>query len=366
MNKNKGDYMINLKKVGLTALAGSLVAVSAQAGEMSVSGAANLTYVTGGSGDNSAQSIGSDKDVKFSGSGELDNGWTFALHTLSKDDLTVSSTATTITMGSMGSIGVGSGGGGNVNGGYDEPVPMAYEEISDGGQGQSAANYMGSWADDNAIIYNAPAMDVMGATVNLGVEYSFQAAAASTNDGGSLARDNTYGNGYGVGITAAYDALTVGAYVAERENKNPTTVDDVRDEFNGAWFAKYNFGPVSIGYSQAYVDTGVTATADATTSPKTVGENGGIMESESMSIAFNVNDNLSISYGETTETYDAQSNVKGGTEIEDVDQDIESLQVAYSMGGMSIKAYTTETTNPNYDSDAEKQVKNEIALGLAF
>ena len=149
MNKNKGDYMINLKKVGLTALAGSLVAVSAQAGEMSVSGAANLTYVTGGSGDNSAQSIGSDKDVKFSGSGELDNGWTFALHTLSKDDLTVSSTATTITMGSMGTIGVGSGGSGNVNGGYDEPVPMAYEEISDGGQGQSAANYMGDWADDN-------------------------------------------------------------------------------------------------------------------------------------------------------------------------------------------------------------------------
>ena len=40
--------MTNLKKVGLTALAGSLVAVSAHAGEMSVSGAANVTYKTGG------------------------------------------------------------------------------------------------------------------------------------------------------------------------------------------------------------------------------------------------------------------------------------------------------------------------------
>ena len=58
--------MINLKKVGLTALAGSLVAVSAQAGELSVTGAANVTYVTGKSGDNSAQSIGTDKDVKSS------------------------------------------------------------------------------------------------------------------------------------------------------------------------------------------------------------------------------------------------------------------------------------------------------------
>ena len=38
--------MINLKKVGLTALAGSLAAVTANAGELSVSGAANVTYVT--------------------------------------------------------------------------------------------------------------------------------------------------------------------------------------------------------------------------------------------------------------------------------------------------------------------------------
>ena len=103
--------MINLKKVGLTALAGSLVAVSAQAGELSVTGAANVTYTTGKSGDNSANAIGTDKDVKFSGSGELDNGWSFAIHTLSKDDLTVSSTATVITMGSLGSIGFGTGGG---------------------------------------------------------------------------------------------------------------------------------------------------------------------------------------------------------------------------------------------------------------
>jgi hypothetical protein len=94
--------------VGLTALAGSLAAVTAQAGELSVTGSANVTYVTKATG-NTAQSLGHDKDVKFSGSGELDNGWTFAIHTLSKDDLTVSSTATVLTMGSLGSIGVGSG-----------------------------------------------------------------------------------------------------------------------------------------------------------------------------------------------------------------------------------------------------------------
>ena len=47
MNNNyRRRIMNNLKKLGVTALAGSLVAVSAQAGEMSVSGSANVTYKT--------------------------------------------------------------------------------------------------------------------------------------------------------------------------------------------------------------------------------------------------------------------------------------------------------------------------------
>ena len=79
-----------------------------------------------------------------------------------------------------------------------------------------------------------------------------------------------------------------------------------------------------------------------------------------MSIAFNVNDDLSISYAEAEETYDDTSTTT------DVTQESESLQIAYSMGSMSIKAYSTEITNPNYDEDAANLKKNEIALGLAF
>ena len=171
MNNNKEINMINLKKVGLTALAGSLAAVTANAGELSVTGSANVTYVTK-SGDNTAQSIGNDKDVKFSGSGELDNGFTFNIFTLTKDDFTVSSTGSIITMGSLGSIGVGSGGGTNVNGAYDEPIPTAYEENSDAG-GQAPANSVGANADGNGFTYQLPAMEMMGATVTGGLDYSF-------------------------------------------------------------------------------------------------------------------------------------------------------------------------------------------------
>ena len=50
----------------------------------------------------------------------------------------------------------------------------------------------------------------------------------------------------------------------------------------------------------------------------------------------------------------------------DVDEKYESIQAAYSMGAMSIKAYSTEITNPFFDEDAATLKVNEIALGLAF
>ena len=84
------------------------------------------------------------------------------------------------------------------------------------------------------------------------------------------------------------------------------------------------------------------------------------------SIAFNVNDNLSVSYGKATDTYDAQSNVKGGTEIADVEVDTKSIQASYTMGSMSINAQRTETDNVGYSTSGGSLTKTEIALGLAF
>jgi outer membrane protein OmpU len=358
--------MTNIKKLGLTALAGSLVAVSAHAGEMSVSGSAIATYKTGGS-DDSANTLGANTNITFSGSGELDNGYTVDTFVVYKDDVSaLSSSALTVTMGSMGTIGVSTGGGFNINGAYDETYPRAYEENSDAG-GDSSANYVGNWADDNAIIYKAPAIEIAGATVNVGAEYSLQAGTATSKDGGSAARSATYDTGYGVGVTVAYEGLTLGAYGAERENRNGTGSGEISDEFNGSWFVNYSMGPVAIGYQETYVDAGLASNANdyVTTSAKTVGTSGGIFDSQSMSIAFNVNDDLSISYSETEDTYDAQSDL-ASTETADVTQESDSFQIAYSMGAMSIKAYSTEITNPRYDSNAATLNVNEIALGLAF
>ena len=74
--KQIGVNMNNITKIGLTALAGSLVATSAFAGAMSVSGSAKVTYGSNGEERSTGAPYSNSKGITFSGSGELDNGFT--------------------------------------------------------------------------------------------------------------------------------------------------------------------------------------------------------------------------------------------------------------------------------------------------
>ena len=372
-NNNKEYFMNNFKKVGLTALAGSLVAFAGHAGELTVTGGANMTYKTGNVdpvSNNSSKGLGTDKDVTFTGNGELDNGITFSLFTATNDTHTnLSSGAISISTPSFGSFLMGHDSGA-AHYKYDEEVPQAYEQISDI-SALVSTNKVGDFMDNNHITYTSPTFDLGGASITFDVGYASDANDEETSDGGipEGKGTSTYGSGQEAGVTIAYDALKVGFYGSERVNKTKTAAgsDAVRDEFNGVWYAKYNFGPVSIGYSESYLDSGVSETdAVGTTTAKTLRGSGGFFEGSQIGIAFNVNENLSISYTESTETYDAQSNVKSGTEIADVDQEIEAIQVAYSMGGMSVKAYQMDVTNASFREDAADAKITEIALGLAF
>ena len=133
---------------------------------------------------------------------------------------------------------------------------------------------------------------------------------------------------------------------------------------SATWYANYSFGPVSVGYQTGGLDMGRTDAVTAATSAKTITQAGGNFEFEKMSIAFNVNENLSISWGELEETYDAQDNAS--TAIADVAMESTSIQFAYTMGSMSIKGYQTDTDNPGWDSNASSDEVTELAVNFAF
>jgi hypothetical protein len=320
-----------------------------------------MTYYT--TSKSEGKGIGTDKGLTVSGSGELDNGWTFSIYTYFSDALGISSHATSLTMGSLGTITAGQAFGGN-SGSYDEEVPQAYEQTSD--RQQNSANQVGNWMDNGGLTWKPSSFDIDGlGSIQAHVGFSPDADDVATNNGSVGTKSGTWGAGYDLGLTISTDmGLTVGAYGATRENESPAS-DGHRDEFNGSWYAKYTMGSVSVGYSEAYYDSGIAGTATGATTAKAIGTSAGYFENQQMSIAFNVNDNLSISYTESTDTYNAQAS-HDNTDIADVDQETEALQLAYSMGGMTIKAFQMESSNPGWDSDATKNTFSEISIGLSF
>jgi len=358
--------MNNLKKIGLTALAGSLVAVSVNAGELAVSGSFTTTYVThdgntGTAANDGGIGIGNNAAISFAGSGELDNGWTFSGGTALTDTNTISSNTLSLTMGSMGTLLVGTGHGG-ASGNYDAQTPKAYEEVDDGGATVSSANSIGNFLDNNAIMYTSPSFDLEGTTATFHVEYSPEANDVSTADGSNSTASNTWGSARSLGVTLSNYGATFGAYAAERTRDATQTAvagagPQTGDAFEAVAYLNYAIGPVSVGYSMSHMDSGTNATASAKAAAKVL-RTANEFTSDTYSIAFNVNDDLSVSYGVLDDTHEQGSDSVTAT--------TKSYQAAYSMGGMSISAAHTKSSNVGYHSTGGSRTRNEIALGLAF
>jgi len=356
--------MNTLKKIGLTALGTSLVAGSAYAGEITASGDAGYTWSSEEVGVRTDEGYGFNHDITFSGSGELDNGFTVSTTMILVEGSTLSSSNVTLGMGGLGSITIGNGWAG-VGGNYDDMTPRAYEENHDGMKTSTAIDNMGALLDGNVVHYTSPSFDLGGASASFQLGYSPEAGDSATGEGGVAAQSASYGSGKELGVVVGIAGLTAGAYAMEVENDRGAiaTGPNERNAMTATWYANYSFGPVSVGYQTGGLDYGKHGTGTAATSEKKVTTANGAFEFEKMSIAFNVNENLSLSWGELEETYDAQALAGGAA---DVEMSSTSIQFAYTMGSMSIKGYQTDTDNPGWDSNAKSDEVTELAINFAF
>ena len=363
--------MNKFKKIGLTALATSLVASSAYAADVSVSGSAGMTFKTQGGNGSAAgdhgKGLGTDNSLSFSASGEMDNGWTVSASTAFTDKGAISSNAVTITMGSMGSISSGYSMAGNA-GNYDG-LGGAYEEVDDGGTTSLSTNQIGSTVDNAGIFYTSPAIDAGGASVTIHLGYTPKASNANLS-GGESSGVQTLGSATNAGITISHESgLKLGVY-GNTIDRDDASANVSSDGFEGTWYATYAMGPIALGYQQSYVNRGIGTGAELATAKKTVAAGQGQFEADQYSITMNINDNLSVSYASADDEYDARSGFAAastsGDPVADVTMSMKSIQAAYSMGSMSIKAYRQETDNVGYDSSGGSNTTNEIALGLSF
>ena len=182
--------MNNFKKVGLSALAGSLAMVSAQAVEYSVAGDAQAIYSSAQTNENATEAsngkgIGVDTDLAFTGSGDLDNGWTVTFFQSLNTHGTVSNSSSQVTigMGSMGTLAINNISGSAANG-IDDVMPAAYNETWDGlALTTDNGTFFGSSTASGSIDYRIPAQEMMGVTVNASVTIDPNADEAAPTAG---------------------------------------------------------------------------------------------------------------------------------------------------------------------------------------
>ena len=333
---------MNIKKIGLTALAGSLMATSAFAVEYSMSGAMTTKYSDqSGTVTNNADGIGLDTDLTFSSSGELDNGFTVSAVMVLDTQASVSNTSSQLTlgMGSLGTLQLNQNVGSKTNA-IDDVLPYAYNETWDG-LSDVNPSFFGDQQLDGSVDYRIPALEYSGATINASVTYDFATDKAGATSGSPAAGANDSSTGYTLQIAHDSGLEIGGGYI----DANNGSAAGGNDEQQVTAYAKYAMGPFALGYQEAYQNT----------------ENGGQDKAAKMwSVVYTAGD-LSVSYGEASLTTEARGVT---TEVE---ADIDTLQAAYTMGAMTISAATSDTSNSGATPVlGNKYEENEIAVSFAF
>ena len=143
--------MNKLTKLGLTAVAGSLVASSAYAGALDVSGSASIKFKSDDDDEVTGNSYSMGKGISFSGSGEMDNGFTMS-YSYTMTNAAFSSQNIMLDMGDGGSIGLGNGASGAGLRTVRYLLPTAGEEAWD--DTDTDDNGLAQHADTNAVYYN--------------------------------------------------------------------------------------------------------------------------------------------------------------------------------------------------------------------
>tara|TARA_B100001123_G_scaffold111358_1_gene129574 strand:+ start:3883 stop:4896 length:1014 start_codon:yes stop_codon:yes gene_type:complete len=337
--------MNKLNKVGVSALCGSLAAMSAaHAGDLTASGSAALTYISQ-EDVVVGNPIGMASAVSFTGTGELDNGWNVKLSIAGTDGGGYSTTNVTITLPGMGDILVAQGTSGTGIQRMDDITPTVWEEADGAGISGTINKIMGTSA--GATIEITPT-EMMPAGLTARFAFSKDSDAGDTNDKTAGGDSGALGSGWDLTLEAGsdlhgVDGLTLYGGVSEVDQyQNSSNTDG--DKSESVVGIKYAMGSFTVGYQQTDEETGLTSGTD--------------YENTSYGITFNVNDDLSIGYAHTESEETGQS-------LPDVEAD--SLQASYTMGGATISIAEVDVENAAYSTDAANDKSGTVIyLGLAF
>ena len=324
--------MNKLKKIGLSALAGSLVAISANAVEVSISGGATMFMSKGA--ETTATGLSMSDSVTFTTSGTTNGGIDVSISIELDGDTPDGSNVTdskSIKFGNddLGTVTFAGHGGSSVMGGMDDKTPNAYEEVWDGVTGADT-DVIGGHGGNNLLRYDSPSF------AGISAHASYQDAGTDSAVAGAE-KVSTYSD---FGITIAPEAFPDLEIGMAQGNYSATASLDGEES---TIYVSYNFGDdITVAYQTSEIDLGTSANTD---------------ESEAFGISYKVTDDISVSYG--THTMDFGS----GT----TDQESAGFSASYTMGGMTIAGMTNTVDNVGGSTDASNDKEGyEISLSFAF
>ena len=359
--------MKNITRKIVVLFSSLFLSVSAFAGELSVSGSANASYVVnGGSANNNDSGLGISNELMFKASGELDNGFTWDYHmeldgndggAHDNDD-----TALVIGMGGLGTLAI-----------CDSECGLS-TETADGigavGNGSDFANtgtFVGhdiDISDYGNIQYHAPA-DALPFGIGFKVGYVPNNSDGDNNSYKSTGGENTAGFSgrnetmYQItakpldGLSLAADYFTVGGVTGTNRQESES----------GGWAANYAIGNFEIGYKERYLAPGVGTAA------LSAGAYSYVLTGMGVELA--LNDALSISYSEEEserKSYGAAVNAAAGASPftrTTVTFESQFLMVAYDIGGATVGLTSVESSNSGYSAGADT-TKTLATLSMAF
>jgi len=320
--------MNNLKKIGLTALAGTLAATTAHAGELSVSGTANIVYQTHGEGSSTANPFSQNQTLSFTGSGDLDNGMTVN-YSSAFTGAAFTAGSVVLDMGDGGTIGLynAASDGGGISA-YQDVIPTAGEQVWDdtgvASHGTSANGLVDMDAENN-LAYNNTFGDI---TFSAGWARSAMGAEGSV----VVAYDNLI------------DGMRIGYGVGEKQEAANTTVTTDLETL----FVTYATGPVTLGVQRSVVTPAVATGGSAALSEKT---------RDHVGASFAVNENLSVSVGRSDLDYGSGSTL--------LDQTDSGISASYTMGSTSVGFVHNKTSDAAGVTNADYDV-TELRVTFAF
>jgi len=338
--------MNNFKKIGLTALAASLVSTSVFAGEVTVKGSAKINFEnysmdkSAGAKAAGTKAFSMGNQLTFSGSGELDNGMNVAISFVldQNDDSSLAGAANTGAPFDSHSVTVSSDAMGTL--------------VFHGEGGDSAQNALGDTAAgniwDNFDTKNGTKLKESNATNNM-MHYTLPemvdglAVSASYVPGSGLDESDTaYGLAYtGVeGLTVSYAvgsndgqaAAVEGAAVQPEKNADATTMK-----------VAYVYGSVTLAYSDHEYDSALAAGTED-------------QDATSFKVSYTVSDAISITY--------AEEEIDSGTAA-DQDAKYSKLTTSYTTGGMTVSANMQEMENGDHSTAASADAEY-VGLSVSF